>query len=126
MTTYSYNRQVTPPAPYVHVAIQTPESELAVSDVPALLDSAADVTVVPARVVRQLHLSPLGEVAVTGFDGEVTIAVAYLVQLAIRQLGAELFKVLASEQEPHVLLGRDVLNRHRVVMDGPQLRLEIS
>jgi predicted aspartyl protease len=122
---YSYNRQVTLAAPFVHVAIQPPESEAIVSDVPALLDPAADLTVIPMRVVEQLRLLPLGEVTVTGFDGQITTAVAYLVQLAIRQLDAGQFKVLASEEEPHVLLGRDVLNRHRVVMDGPELRLEI-
>ena len=28
--------------------------------------------------------------------------------------------------EPYVLLGRDVLNDYRVVLDRPQLRLEIE
>jgi len=35
-------------------------------------------------------------------------------------------EVLANRDEPYVLLGRDVLNRHRIVLDGPQLLLDID
>ena len=34
--------------------------------------------------------------------------------------------VYGNKGEPYVLLGRDVLNRYRIVFDGPQLALEIS
>jgi hypothetical protein len=34
-------------------------------------------------------------------------------------------EVLAAD-EPWVLLGRDVLNSHRLVLDGPQLILELD
>ena len=35
-------------------------------------------------------------------------------------------RVVASRDEPYVLLGRDVLNGHRVILDGPRLHLEIE
>jgi hypothetical protein len=34
--------------------------------------------------------------------------------------------VVASSGEPWVLLGRDVLNAHRLLLDGPHLTLEIG
>jgi hypothetical protein len=34
--------------------------------------------------------------------------------------------VFALEGEPFILLGRDVLNQHRVLLDGPGLALEIG
>jgi hypothetical protein len=34
-------------------------------------------------------------------------------------------EVLAAD-EPYVLLGRDILNRYRVVLDGPKQKLEIE
>jgi hypothetical protein len=45
MIRYSYNQQLTPPAPFVHVTVRPPERGIAVSDLPALLDPAADITV---------------------------------------------------------------------------------
>ena len=35
-------------------------------------------------------------------------------------------EVVASAGEAWILLGRDVLNTHRLVLDGPQLALEIG
>jgi hypothetical protein len=34
-------------------------------------------------------------------------------------------KVVASPDEPYALLGRDVLNKHTIVLDGPNLILEV-
>jgi hypothetical protein len=50
----------------------------------------------------------------------------YRLELSIRDCPAVLIEVLAHPEEPFLLLGRDVLNRHRVVLDGPSLALEID
>jgi predicted aspartyl protease len=126
MIRYSYNQQVTPPAPFVHVTLQPPESTAAVSDLPALLDTAADITVIPAHVAEDLHLIPLDDMPIGGFDGRVTWVSTFLVQLGIRQFPPRVIRVVASRDEPYVLLGRDVVNGYRLLLDGPQLRLEIE
>jgi predicted aspartyl protease len=59
MIRYNYNQQIAPPAPFVHVTIRSPYQETAVLEAPALLDTAADITVIPARVAEELHLIPL-------------------------------------------------------------------
>lgn len=126
MIRYSYNQQVVPPAPFVHVAILPPEHGIAVSDLPALLDTAADITVIPTWVADELHLIPLDETPIGGFDGRVSWVSTFLIKLELRQSAPKFIRVVASRDEPYVLLGRDVLNDHRVVLDGPQLRLEID
>ena len=126
MIRYSYNQHLTPPAPFVHVTVRPPERGIAVSDSPALLDTAADITVIPARVAEELQLIPLDEVPIGGFDGRVSWVSTFLVQLALRQSTPKVIRVVASRDEPYVLLGRDVLNDHRVILDGPGLRLEIE
>ena len=50
----------------------------------------------------------------------------YRIELSIRSLQPVVLEVLAHSAEPFVLLGRDILNRHRVVLDGPNLALEIA
>ena len=112
MTRYSYNRQIDPPAPFVHVTVKQPTGDAAIADVPAQLDTAADVTVLPRELVDQLRLVQLGDALVQRFGGQIVSNPTFLVEIAIRSLPIEAVVVLASEVEPHVLLGRDVLNRH--------------
>jgi len=126
MIRYSYNRQIAPPAPLVHVTVRSPERGTAVSDLPALLDTAADITVIPAHVAEELNLIALDETPIGGLDGRVSLVSTFLVRLELRESSPKVIRVVASRDEPDVLLGRDVLNDFRVVLDGPRLRLEIE
>jgi predicted aspartyl protease len=126
MTRYRYNQQVSPPAPFVYVAMTDPAERSRVEDVAAQVDCAADITVIPSRVVEQLQLARLDMTMAMGFDGRLTEVPSYLVRIAIRGFPESTVKVLASRDEPFVLLGRDVLNRHRIVLDGPGLVLEVT
>jgi predicted aspartyl protease len=126
MIQYRYNVQMAPPAPFVHVTIGHPNEEREANEWPAQLDTAADRTVIPGRIADELKLIPLREVPVGGVSGTVVVMRVYLIRLTIRQLPQSTLEVLASPEEPFVLLGRDVLNRFRVLLDGPRLSLEMA
>jgi predicted aspartyl protease len=126
MIRYAYNRQVEPPAPFVHVSLRRPDAAPAAVDLPAQIDTAADRTVIPGGLVAQLGLVPLDEMPVSGFGGQVMLVSTYLVELSIRGLPPHPVEVLAHDGEPYILLGRDVLNRHRLLLDGRGLALEID
>jgi hypothetical protein len=49
----------------------------------------------------------------------------FLVRIQLRGLSSQVVEVFASPEEPHVLLGRGVLNRFRA-LEGPNLVLEIE
>jgi predicted aspartyl protease len=93
---------------------------------PAQLDTAADLSVVPWRIVEELQLDQLGEIEALGFGGHLMTMPTFLVQIQLRGLAPQVVEVLASAEEPYVLLGRDVLNRFRVTLDGRNLVLEIE
>lgn len=95
-------------------------------NVAALLDSAADQTLVPDACVQALGLNPLSTVPVMGVGGNVQMMTSYAVLLGVHNLPMQNLEVVGNPKEPHVLLGRDVLNYHRIVLDGPQLALEIG
>lgn len=126
MIRYAYNHQVEPPAPFVHVLLRNLGSGAVRGNVPAQIDTAADRTVIPNDLMAGLGLVPLDELPVMGFGGQVLLVRTYLVEIAVRGLLAVTVEVLAHESEPFVLLGRDILNRHRLLLDGPGLALEIS
>jgi hypothetical protein len=69
MIRYTYNRQIDPPAPFVHVSLRRPGDGPLLSDQPAQIDTAADRTVIPGGFVAKLGLVPLDEMQVAGFGG---------------------------------------------------------
>lgn len=126
MIRYAYNRQIEPPAPFVHVSLRRPGGAPSLDDLPAQIDTAADRTVIPGGLVARLGLVPLDELPVAGFGGQVLLVSTYFVEVTIRGQPPRPVEVLAHEGESYVLLGRDVLNHHRLLLDGPGLALEIG
>jgi hypothetical protein len=126
MTRYRYNQQVSPPAPFVHVTLSSRETGRQLVDLPAQLDSAADRTVIPGAVVEQLGLVPLDELPVSGFGGQVFLVPTFRLELQLRNFAPLVVEVLGHQEEPVILLGRDVMNKYRIVLDGPGLALEME
>ena len=58
MVRYAFNRQVTPAAPFVHLSVSAPSDGAPSVEVPARIDTGADVTVIPGRLVDELKLVP--------------------------------------------------------------------
>jgi hypothetical protein len=126
MIRYAYNRQVEPPAPFIHVALRGPGAASSLDNLAAQIDTAADRTVIPGGLVSRLGLIPLDELPVAGFGGNVLLVPTYLVEVTVRGQPPRHVEVLAHEGETHILLGRDILNHHRLLLDGPGLALEID
>jgi hypothetical protein len=126
MIRYSYNRQLTPPAPFVHVTLRCPSTGKEIANFPAQLDTAADRSVIPWTLVEEMGLAQLDILPIAGFGGHIESIPTFLVQLDIRQLQSHTVEVLGSRGEIFVLLGRDLLNHYNLVLDGPQLSLKMS
>jgi hypothetical protein len=123
---YSYNTQVQPPAPFVLVTLRNPADAKELPNVPAQIDLGADQTVLPNAVVQALDLPQMGTMMVGGLGGVNYTLPTYAVHLRIHDFPFQPVKVIGAANEPWMLLGRDVVNAHRLVLDGPQLALEIG
>ena len=108
-----------PPAPLAQVALRNPRNDDVVANVPMLLDSGADVTLLPSAFVNQLGIAPEADTIyeLMGFDGNVSFAA--VVQLEMRFLNKTFRgRFLLIDQEWGVI-GRDILNLLRLLFDGP-------
>lgn len=123
---YPYIQDMHPPAPFVHVTLRVPVGEKEMVNQPAQLDTGADRTVLPWSAVESLGLVQLDTILIGGFDGVQQPVPTFGVMLGLRQFPPFLIEVVASKAEKWVLLGRDVLNRHRLLLDGPQLTTEVG
>jgi predicted aspartyl protease len=126
MIRYNYARQFDPPAPFIYVSLICPETGDREDLMPAQIDTGADRTIIPGKSVKKLGLTPLDEFPIAGLGGLIYRAPTYKLELAVHTLPSERVEVIAHDDEPYVLLGRDVLNRFRILLDGPGLALEIG
>ena len=117
---YRYVEDYSPPAPFAYISLAKPqENSPSVVDIPAQIDSAFDYTVLPQSIIEQLEIVQLGQVAVMGFSNAVHSAPTYLVQLGLKNREPSLVRVLADPNESVPIVGRDILNQFRIVLDGP-------
>lgn len=108
-----------PAAPTALVTLCNAGSGIMVPDVPMLLDSGADVTLVPLQSVLQLDLSIDRSLSfeLEGFDGRTSSAQAVELDLIFLQRTFR-GRFLLIDQSIGIL-GRNVLNRLALLFDGP-------
>lgn len=126
MIRYRYTTEIQPPAPFVSVTVRCPTTGRYIDPSPAQVDSGADCTVLPQFVVSALDLVQIGVYECQGFEGEIKRFPVFLVAIAIHDLPPVEVRAILVESEPYILLGRDVLNAHRIILDGPRMVLEIG
>jgi predicted aspartyl protease len=123
---YRYHAALQPPAPFVYVLLRRIDGTAQLERQPGQVDTGADRTVIPTRVVEALGLQPLDQIELAGFGGLRYFVKTYLLDLGINSLAPARVEVVAQENEPWVILGRDVLNGLRIVLDGPRQTFEVG
>ena len=110
-----------PPAPLAQVTLRNPENGAIWSDVPMLLDSGADVTLIPQASVNRLGMAvvPDKRYELVGFDGSVSLA--SVVRLELIFLGRVFRGQLLLIDQEWGVLGRNILNAVSLLLDGPRL-----
>lgn len=109
-----------PPAPVARVALRNPATGQTCTEVPMLLDSGADVTLVPERAAHDLGLSTNGpQYELIGVEGMRIVASAVSLELRfLRRLFRGQFLLT---HQPCGVLGRNVINNIPLLLDGPSL-----
>jgi predicted aspartyl protease len=120
-----YSTALQPAAPVIGVLLGDSDGQPPTLPVEAQLDTGADRTVVPLDAVNRLGLQQVrvGQAVVAG--GGLVVFAIY--EVAIRLPGVMDFILeVAAGDEPHILLGRDVLNALHTHLDGPGRMLTLS
>ena len=113
--------QFEPPAPLARVILRNPVTGATRSDVPMLLDSGADVSLVPQSVAGLLGAAAIPDrrYELIGFDGSTSFAPVVRLELVFsRRMFRGQFLLVDQEWG---ILGRKVLNEVPLLFDGPHL-----
>ncbi len=119
---FDYDTSRQPPAPVLPVRVGGPGQAPAVL-LGFLVDSSADISVVPEAVVRDLRLPAVGQITVRGVGSSSRRATVYVAEIEAAGV-RRIVEVLGLGEE--ALIGRDVLNEWTTVLRGPGRILEIS
>ena len=105
------------PAPVALVTVKSGQSGIVIHDVPMLLDTGADVSLLPRSQIAPLASPDAEQYELQGFDG--TRSAASAVTVEVEFLGKSFRGQFLLVDNWHGVLGRNVLNSLRILLDGP-------
>jgi hypothetical protein len=106
-----------PPAPIALVVVKSEQLGIVIHDVPMLLDTGADVSLVPRSQFASLLSADAKQYELEAFDG--TKSTAPVVTAELLFLGKSFRGQFLLVDNWHGVLGRNVLNNLSLLFDGP-------
>lgn len=109
------------------MAESTTEPSLLSEEVRGILDTGADKTCLPLRLIEQLDPNTLecSFVCVNGPFGKVEQRYTFFVNIILNNCRFDNIEIIPIERD-YALIGRDILNRYRIVLDGPNRNWEVD
>lgn len=113
--------QFAPPAPLARVTCKNPDTGAVWVDMPMLMDTGADVSLLPRQALDRLGLIavPDRRYELVGFDGN--LSTAPVVRAVVVFCGRTFRGQYLLVEQEYGILGRNVLNAVPLVLDGPRL-----
>ena len=114
-----------PPAPLAYVNLRNPENSLEIANVPMLLDTGADATLLPRIFVEKIGVvfSATEIYELEGFDK--TTSYSAIVSLQMIFEGKSFRGEFLTINQNYSVIGRNVLNSLKILFDGQSLHWKI-
>lgn len=125
MSYTGYTSSYFPPAPILDIVLVSQPQGNRTDAVAGFLDTGADASIVPLHLLEQIGARYVTEQRVRSYFGEARTVHTYLVDVVIDGITLPALEVVGDTVD-ETLIGRDVLNRLRIRLDGPRQRIEVQ
>jgi predicted aspartyl protease len=122
---FPHDQTYDPAFPSVRIILRNDRAELNTREIEALLDTGSDASLVPIDYLEKIHAAALTDIRIRSHWGEWRTAQLFVVDLQIANEQLPGIFVVGDELGDRVLLGRNVINRLRLRLDGVKLFTEI-
>ena len=124
MHEFPYDSACDPAVPVCDVTLTAKSTGQQVS-LKAIIDTGADGTIIPIQFLQKIGARRTFETGLRSQWGERRTVFLYLVDLQISGLTLPGIYVVGDELGKDVVLGRNVLNRLRLLLDGPARLMQL-
>ncbi|MBI3537186.1 MAG: retroviral-like aspartic protease family protein [Chloroflexi bacterium] len=121
-----YDTSFIPPAPFLEIQLGAPDAAFAIGPVRAFVDTGADVSIVPLRYLEPLYLQADNRKFLRSSWGERRLVDVYFLDVAVGNRRLPLVEIIADERGDEMILGRNLLNKLMLILNGPNLILELD
>lgn len=125
MYSNEYDRKTYPPMPVVELVVTGIDVPNRSATLVAIVDSGADATFMPLRMLRRLGVKSVRKADISGISGIRYPVDQFLVKLTIGPYELYGIRVVGDAQN-RAILGRDVLNQLIVTLNGLAHVVEIT
>ena len=125
MSHYPYSNEHSPSAPVLEITLGAPGTPPTLGPLEAFVDTGADATLIPMRYLRRIEARKVDQAALRSQWGEHRLVSLYAVAVEIGRHRFAAAWVVGDEIGDEVVLGRNVLNRLRLLLDGPAAMIEV-
>ncbi len=122
---FSYSSTYFPPAPILHIRLATPGESAKIGPISAIIDTGSDGTLIPSRYLENVEAIGVGDALLHGILGEVYEAHLFKVDIWIDSLIIPGVTVVAIDRGEEVILGRNIVNKLILLLDGHRGETEL-
>jgi len=122
---FPYREDTDPATPVLEIGISLLQQQEATAQLTAFIDSGADITLLPLETLEAIGAKPIDKVRIRGILGFSQPTNLYLLCLYIWSHLLPAIQVAAIHSHADCLLGRNVLNRLEIILNGPAAMTEI-
>ncbi len=120
-----YSASYSPSAPILRVSFGYAGGRRLSESFEALVDTGADATIIPETIARELNATPLNPGQLVTQWGDTHPVTIYLMDVHIGDVLLPAVVVAADAESDETVLGRNVLNKLPLFLDGPSQQTDL-
>ncbi len=120
-----YDSSYTPPIPVLRLRLSAPGEAPHDDPLPAIVDTGADTTLIPSLYLEQVEAIASGDAVLRGVLGEARAIHLFEVDIHVDSLVLPSAIVAADDYGTEAIIGRNVLNKLILLLDGQQGETEL-